>query len=161
VISGIYLDVNASWGPLAEVIEEVSSLGWLNPSSIHKGGQKARFAVEEARQSVAQLLRLKDGDRVIFTSGATEANNTAIFSTYFNSRNKPGLFEGTNLIVTTAIDHPSVLEPSLKLRSFGVDICIVDPDENGTIDSKVFCETVGEKTRLVSLMARSKSPSVN
>ncbi|MEA2337025.1 MAG: cysteine desulfurase [Thermoanaerobaculia bacterium] len=101
----IYLDNNATTPLHPAVLEAVgASLRDVfgNASSIHKEGQAARRAIEDARESVARLIAAESRD-VIFTSGGTESNNAAIFGA-------AGSDVGQH-IVTTAIEHTSVLEP--------------------------------------------------
>ena len=109
----IYLDNNATTPLHPAVLEAVgASLRDVfgNASSIHKEGQTARRGIEDARESVAALIAAEPRD-VIFTSGGTESNNAAIFGA-----------AGSDLrqhIVTTAIEHPSVLEPIVELERRG------------------------------------------
>src|SRR5918912_2702367 len=98
----VYLDNNATTPvdpvvlhALGEALRDVFG----NPSSIHKEGQTARRRIEEARESVAALIGAAARE-IVFTSGGTESNNAAIFGA------------GRNHLVTTAIEHPSVLEPA-------------------------------------------------
>lgn len=96
----VNFDANASHSALPEVGELVRAWGaeMANPSAPHKLGQRARMMVEDARASLLELLGLGDGYEVIFTSGATEANNLAVANS------------GSGTILTSAVEHPSILE---------------------------------------------------
>jgi cysteine desulfurase len=76
----VNFDANASIKPIPEVFECLASYRgeFLNPSSVHHSGQAAKRVMDEARAALAELLGLRKGDKVIFTSGATEANNAAL-----------------------------------------------------------------------------------
>ena len=118
-----YLDHNATSPPLDAVVERMS--GWLrthtgNPSSIHGEGIRARQVIDQAREEVAKLVSAKPSE-VIFTSGATEANVTAIAH----------LAEGSGPLVAVATEHPAVLAP-LKLPGRKVRYVSVDP--RGQVD---------------------------
>lgn len=112
-------DGNASLGLIPEIADSLPDYfkNCLNPSSIHKGGQKARALVEEAREDISNLLNAKDY-RVIFTSGATESCNTALWQSYFNKQD----------IITTEIEHPCVLQTINFLESFGVKKEFIEVD---------------------------------
>jgi cysteine desulfurase len=119
----IYLDNNAG-APLDPLVAESMStyLGGFvgNPSSDHVFGRRARRAVSEARQQIADLLEANDAE-IIFTSGATEANNLAIAS---------AASAGAGRILASPVEHPSCLEPihALARRGFHVDWLTVDGD---------------------------------
>ncbi|HEX3070189.1 MAG TPA: aminotransferase class V-fold PLP-dependent enzyme, partial [Thermoanaerobaculia bacterium] len=115
----IYLDNNATTPLDPAVLEAVeTSLRDVfgNASSIHKEGQTARRGIEDARESVARLIAAEARD-VIFTSGGTESNNAAIFGAVSTL--------GIHHIVTTAIEHPSVLGPAEELRRRGHEVVFV------------------------------------
>lgn len=139
----INFDRNASYGLLVEVAGELhrSGLQHLNPSSIHSGGQEARALVEEARERVGILVGASGSDRVVFTSGATEANNMAV------SLAREGK------AVCSAIEHPSVLEP---LRSFGIDVLEIAP----LFSPEAFLDACSEETKVVSLMLANNETGV-
>src|SRR5439155_24277813 len=106
-MNAIYRDNNASTPMLPAVWEAMRP--YLcdrpgNPASSHRFGRQARQALEDARERIASLLDAHP-DEVLFTSGATEANNLAIF----------GLVTAPGTIVTSTIEHPSVLEPVRQL----------------------------------------------
>ena len=123
----INLDVNASHGLLPQVEEELQSfLSHLNPSSLHMGGQAARAAIEEARMAVADLIGLprSQASKVIFTSGATEANNAAICAVFNKLFEKPLSAEqrASYAFLLSAYEHACVLEPAARLQRSGFSV---------------------------------------
>ncbi|RMD86572.1 MAG: cysteine desulfurase, partial [Candidatus Dadabacteria bacterium] len=149
------IDVNACYGLLPDVRCYLSTtdVSGLNPSSIHYGGQRARVVVENARESVRSLLKADDKDRVVFTSGATEANNTVILSLLLCGEKKGS-------IVTTAVEHPSVLAPMRLLKKFGYEIIEVKPDRSGYITEDMVLERLRDDTILVSIMLANNETGV-
>jgi len=112
----IYLDYNASTPIAPEVVEAMSrSLkeNFGNPSSSHWAGKPARAALTEARQQVAALLGASP-EEIVLTSGGSEANNHAIKGAFFALR-----WRG-NHIVTTRVEHPSVIQPCRFLEALGL-----------------------------------------
>lgn len=122
----INLDANANAPVTKSVIEAVTASmhGPTNPSSGHFGGAQARNILAAARDAVARLAVGVVEDGVIFTSGCTEANNTVLGSVKS--------LDGT--LVTTAVEHPSILSPARSLASQGVPVAIVPVQGNGVID---------------------------
>jgi cysteine desulfurase len=154
----IYLDNNATT-PLHPAVLEALGRSFRdvfgNASSIHKEGQSARHAIEDARESVAKLLAAEARD-IIFTSGGTESNNAAIFGAAGQ--------DGRHHIVTTAIEHPSVLEPVAELERRGHAVTIVAPSRHAVIDGVVDADAViaaiRPETRLVSMMLANNETGV-
>ena len=122
-----------------------------NPSSTHQFGQKARVALEQAREQVASFLHCK-ADEVIFTSGATEANNLAIQGVIRSTlRLRSG--QAKPHIVTTAIEHESVLEPCRTLEREGTaEVTYVVPNREGLIKVEDVKKAIQPNTILVSVM---------
>jgi cysteine desulfurase len=125
----VYLDHNATTPLRPEVVEAMVDVlrnvpG--NPSSPHEEGAAARRVVESARAHVAALVGAAPGD-VVFTAGATEANNSVIRS--LGSAETPWC-----RLVTTAVEHPSVREPAATLQREGSEVVWLGVDENGRID---------------------------
>lgn len=113
-------------------------------SRTHDWGGRARTAVERARDRVAAVVAAGRGD-VIFTSGATESNNLAILGL--------AAAAGTRRhIVSTAIEHPAVLEPLAELGRRGFDITLIPPGQDGAVDAEAVLDAVRHDTLLVSLM---------
>lgn len=117
-----------------------------NPSSLHSFGLEAEREVESARSTIAKSLGASDRE-IFFTSGGTEANNLAVLGAA-QSRRRLG-----NRVVTSAIEHSSVLESCKELERRGVEVVYLNPDENGKVKIEDLESAIDEKTILVSLMA--------
>lgn len=147
--ASIYFD-NAATTPLTDsVIEAMTTVmkdTFGNPSSIHAFGREANKLLRESRQDIAQLLKVPARD-IIFTSGGTESNNTAIKGYALANQNK-----GKHLI-TTAIEHHSVLHTMAYLeKTFHFEVTYLTP-KNGHISAEQVKEALREDTILVSIMA--------
>lgn len=144
----IYLDHNATT-PVAPSVRDamLPYLGALfgNPSSTYRAGREARDAVERARGQVAALLG-GEPEEIVFTSGGTEANNLALIG--FVRARGPAQAH----MVTSAIEHPSVLQPLWALAREGVEVTLVPPGPDGTLDPDEFVAALRPETVLVSLM---------
>jgi cysteine desulfurase len=114
-----------------------------NPSSAHREGARARGILAEAREAVATLLGAAPAE-VVFTSGATEANNLALRGVLTASGARRG-------VVVTAIEHASVLEPARRLADEGAAVTVVPVDAAGTVDGVRVAEACTEQTALVSV----------
>lgn len=148
VLNGIYLDYNAST-PLAPQVREAMlpylSQHYGNPSSSHWAGAPAAAAVTRARAQVAELLGCAAAE-VVFTSGGTEANNMALEGVVRAAgRARPH-------IVTTAIEHPAILEPCLYLERQGVAVTYLPVDRTGLVDPGAVAAAIRPETVLVSVM---------
>lgn len=145
----VYLD-NAATTPMdPKVIEKISSEmtnDFGNASSQHAFGRKARQVVEAARHQLAETINAEDKE-IIFTSGGSESNNTAIFGTA-RARKRIG-----KKIITTKVEHPSVLNPMKRLAQEGYEIVYLDVDEAGHINLKDLKRELTPDTILVSVMA--------
>jgi cysteine desulfurase len=142
----IYLDNNASTRLDPEVRRRMEASVDLygNPSSAHAEGQRARRAVEEARQEVAALLGAR-ADEIFFTSGGTEANALGLFGAVGHRRGR---------VVVSAAEHPSVREAAARLGATGsVEVVTVAPDGSGRLDPESVVSAIGPGTLLVSVMA--------
>ena len=117
-----------------------------NASSQHAFGRKARHVVETARHQLAETINAQDKE-IIFTSGGSESNNTAIFGTV-RARKDIG-----KKIITTKIEHPSVLNPMKRLAQEGYEIVYLDVDETGHINLDDLKRELTPDTILVSIMA--------
>ncbi len=144
----IYLDYNATTPLAPEVIDEMIPFmkeHFGNPSSSHYYGKEPREAIESARERVARLINCHP-DEVIFTSGCTESNNHALRGVA-EAYGKKG-----NHIITTAIEHPAVIEPCLYLMNQGFDVTFVPVDRNGVVDIDQLAKEIREETILISVM---------
>jgi cysteine desulfurase len=119
-------------------------------SRTHDYGQRARRAVEQARQQVAAVADASRGD-VIFTSGATESNNLTILGAA-QAADAAGPADGRRHVVTTAIEHHAVLEPVRELERRGFEVTIVQPAAGGFVDAQAMRAAIRPDTLLVSMM---------
>jgi len=144
----IYLD-NSATTPVAEAVVEAMLPHWRstygNPSSLHEAGMAARRAMEASRAEVAGCLGASP-EEIVFTSGATEANNLAILGTALAAGE-------TGHIVTTAIEHHAVLHTALWLESRGIETTVLDVDSTGRVDPSQVRDAIRDDTILVSVMA--------
>ena len=144
----IYLDNSATTKPCKESVEAITKAltnGWANPSALYNFGFDAAHAMKNARISVAKALGAEP-DRVFFTSGGTEADNWAIFSTVkrLGKRGKH--------IVTTAFEHHAVLNCMKVLESQGFEVTYLQPDSLGNITLDALKDALRPDTILVSIM---------
>ena len=154
--SRIYLDHNATT-PLDDEVGD-AMLNIMrechgNPSSIYSEGRKARFAIEAARRSIAQLLNCT-ARRIVFTGSGSEANNLAIKGMAFANRKE------RDHIITSSVEHPSVLKTCRWLEDQGFKITYLDVDEGGTVNPDDLAESITERTSLVSIMTANNETGV-
>ncbi len=154
----IYLDNNASTPIAASVTKATTSAMvelWANPSSSeHAAGSAAAAAVEKARESVAATINCRPKE-IVFCSGSTEANNLALLGSF------PALKAlGKIHIITTAIEHPSILACIAKLESQGARTTIVPVDESGRLRVVDLKAALSAETGLVSVMAANNETGV-
>jgi cysteine desulfurase len=142
----IYLD-NASTTRLRpEARAAMQSAPFANPSSLHAAGRAARKSVEDAREAIADLYG-GDPKGITFTSGATEADNLAIFGAAEALRSKG------NRVVVSSIEHPAVLEAAEHLTKSGFEAALAPVDSDGRIDLAALERLLTPSTILVSVMA--------
>lgn len=144
----VYMDNNATTAVHPEVIEEMLPYfrtRFGNPSSNHWAGQRAKSALEDAREKVARLVNC-DPSEVVFTSCATESNNTAIKGIAVARRSRG------NHIITTTVEHPSVLTPCLYLENQGCTVTCLDVDGEGMLDLEALEAAITDRTILISAM---------
>ena len=144
----IYLDNAATAKVDPEVLDSYNQITlkyFANPSSIHSLGQEASRLLDKSREQILNVLKLTHHE-VIFTSGATEANNLAIKGYCFANRSRG------NHIITSASEHPSVLNTVLELKDFGYEVTILPVNEKGAVEVKTLKAAIKENTILVSLM---------
>lgn len=144
----IYLDYNATTPVDREVaaamipfIEEK----WGNPGSSHQIGREARAAVEMARGQVAGLLKCSPQE-VVFTSGGTESNNAVLKGVAWALRKK-----GRH-VITSRIEHPSILQPAIFLMENGWEVTLLSVDSNGIVDPDDVRRALRKDTVLISIM---------
>ncbi len=146
--SVIYLDYNATTPVLPEVREAMLPyLGdeWGNPSSSYRFGSHLKSKIENAREQVADLIGAKSPREVLFTSGGTESNNTALHAVIHST--------GKTHIVTSQVEHSSVLSYCRFLQEFrGYEVTYLPVDREGLISMPDLEEAIRPDTALVSLM---------
>ncbi len=148
----IYLDYAAATPLRKEVMKAMSLLDRevsANASAIHKEGQKAKVALETARQNLATSLRVRPDD-VMFTSGGTESNNLALKGAVLAMK-KGGVRIEEIEIITLATEHPSVLNTLKELEAMGVKLFYAPIDADGLVDLREFKKLLSPRTRLVSI----------
>ena len=145
----IYLD-NASTSKVdPEVLESFNQITlnyFANASSIHRLGQESNRLLDKSREQILSLFNLKHHE-VIFTSGATEANNLAIKGYALANRSRG------NHLITVVTEHPSVLNAFKQLEKYGYEITILPVNKNGVVEVKSLKAAIKDNTILVSVMA--------
>jgi len=117
-----------------------------NPSSLHSWGNEARKAMEDARAKIVVLVGAKKSEEIFFTSGGTESNNLAIKGVAYRDKDR------RNHIVTTTIEHMSVVNPCKSLMREGFNVSYVPVDKYGVVNVQSLEEAITDKTILVSVM---------
>lgn len=154
----IYFDNAATTRPslaVLECFEKENEQCFANPSSRHAYGREAYRKLENARLSILKSLSLSNDYRVLFTSGASESNNLAI-----KGIAKEYLRRGKR-IVTTQVEHPSVLEAFRSLEKEGFEVIYLPTKEDGTVDPETLKENMNKETILVSIMATNNETGSN
>jgi cysteine desulfurase len=157
----VYLDYNATTPVDPGVLDAMLpyfSADFANASSIHTPGQRARAAVETAREQVAALIGAKPQE-IVFTSGGTESDNHAIFGVISAQVAQPIL--GVRLsssqpapphIITTTIEHEAVLNTCQALETQGVSVTYLPVDREGQVDPEAVREAIRPETVLITVM---------
>ncbi len=153
----LYMDANATTPLLPEVVASMAPFWtehFANPSSVHQPGQRARAALEHAREQVAALLGCRPSE-IIFTSGGTESNNLALFGALqLHPEHRPHL-------ITSVIEHDAVLRAAEALQKRGdVDVTFLPCTTAGRIDPAVLAAAITPRTRLVSIMLANNETGV-
>ncbi|MBM7653164.1 cysteine desulfurase family protein [Neobacillus cucumis] len=144
----IYFDNSATTRPYKEVLDSfltVSTEYYGNPSSLHSMGGQAENLLTQAREQVAKLLKVKPFE-IYFTSGGTESNNTAIKGAAYMNRNR-----GQH-IITTRVEHASVLAAMEQLNDEGFEITYLPVDQDGRVSAADVAKSIRKDTILVSIM---------
>ena len=140
----VYFDNSATTKPYEEVIEEVSNTMreyFANPSSAHSLGFKAEQKLKECRESIAGTIKAQS-DEIIFTSGGSESNNFLL----------RGFSKSGNHIITSTVEHPSVLNTFKALEKEGVKVSYISLKENGQIDIEELLNAITKDTVIVSII---------
>ncbi len=148
----VYCDANATTPLLPEVMEAMRPY-WMeqfgNASSIHMHGQAAHRAVDQARETLARFFKCREAE-VVFNSGGTEGDNTAIF----------GLLHPGDHFITTSIEHSAVLKAAERVAERGVEVTFVAPQRSGLIDPEDIRRALRPNTRLISVMLANNETGV-
>ena len=148
----VYMDANATTPLLPDVVEAMHPY-WIedfgNASSIHMEGQRARTAIDRARETMAEFFHCHDAE-VVFNSGGTEGDNTALF----------GLLRPGDHLITTAIEHSAVLQAAQRLAARSVEVTYVAPLASGLIDPEEVRRALRPQTRLISVMLANNETGV-
>ncbi len=148
----VYMDANATTPLLPEVLEVMRPF-WIerfgNASSIYFEGQQARTAVDHARETLAQFFDCREAE-VVFNSGGTEGDNTAIF----------GLLRAGDHFITTAIEHSAVLRAAERVAERGVEVTYIAPHPDGLIDPEAIRAALTPRTRLISVMLANNETGI-
>lgn len=151
-----YFDHNATTplaGPVLDGMMEALRDGFGNASSIHQEGQRARHLVEQARRELAALVNA-DPKEIVFTSGGTEADNTAIFGAITADPRPAKHF------VTTTIEHPAVLHAADRLEQQGIAVTRIPVGASGAVDPREVTRALRAETVLVSVMHANNETGV-
>jgi len=148
----VYMDSNATTPLLPEVVEAMCPY-WTeyfgNASSIHQHGQHAHAAVDRARETMARFFNCHAAE-VVFNSGGTEGDNTAIF----------GLLHPGDHFITTSIEHSAILQAAKRMAQHGVETTFVAPQPSGLIDPTDILRAIRPETRLISVMLANNETGV-
>lgn len=146
----IYLDHNATTPVDRRVLEKMLPYFcevYGNAASIdHIHGNRAKQVVDDARQTIAKVLGCRKESEIVFTSGATESNNLALIGAFRRFRDKG------NHIISSAIEHPAVLDALNYLQSEGAEITLLPVDSNGAVDLEMLEKAIKKETILISVM---------
>jgi cysteine desulfurase len=151
-----YLDNNATTQVAPEVYEAMIPYlteDYFNPSSMYEPARQTSHAVAAARKSIADCLGHVDPKEILFTACATESNNTAILGSAHGNPNR-------RRIITTAVEHPAVLEVCRELERNGYTVTYLGVDREGRLDVREFIRALSPNTLLVSIMHANNETGV-
>lgn len=143
----VYLDNSSTTKPCKTAVRYINkalTAEWGNPSSLHRLGMEAEIALSEARETVARSVSAR-ADEIIFTGSGTEANNTSLLSC-LKAKKRGGR------VITTAIEHPSVLETVKRLEIEGLEVIRLKPQRDGTVSLCDLENALSSDTVMVSMM---------
>jgi len=155
-VSIIYLDNNATTQVAPEVVEAMMPYltgEYFNPSSMYEAARGPADAITEARKKIARLLGAAKPAEVLFTSCASESNNTAVFGTIAANPER-------RHIVTTAVEHPAIFEVARDLQRRGFEVDFIPVDTQGRINTNEFVRALRPDTLLVSVMHANNESGV-
>ncbi|NJL89367.1 MAG: cysteine desulfurase [Coleofasciculaceae cyanobacterium SM2_1_6] len=144
----IYLDHSATTPTRPEAIDllqQVMTTYWGNPSSLHEWGQRAATVLETARMQVAGLIRAADPESIVFTSGGTEANNLAIFGVAHQ-------YTTPQHLIISQVEHSAISQPASWLESRGWQVTRLGVDRLGQVDPTELERAIQPNTVLISII---------
>jgi cysteine desulfurase len=152
----IYADNNATTAVAPEVIASILPYleqEYFNPSSMYEASRAAADAVEASRKTVARFLNAGSSNQILFTSCATESNNTAILGAAKANPER-------RHVITTSVEHPAVLEVCTELERSGYDVTFLPVDPSGQLDVLDFVRALTPETLLVTIMHANNETGV-
>jgi cysteine desulfurase len=156
-MSVVYADNNATTAPLPEAVEAMLPFltsNWYNPSSMYAPAHDVGKAVAEARKSVARFLGVRgDPNQILFTSCATESNNTALWGA---AKAHPE----RKHIITSAVEHPAILEVCKDMARNGYEVSFIGVDSSGQLRIDEFVRALRKDTLLVTMMHANNETGV-
>ena len=133
-----------------EVMQKTESEHFGNPSSTHSWGQKSRSVIENARNQMADSIGCSPYE-IIFTGGGTESNNLVLYNLIDNPKNH---------VITSAIEHPAILNVLAHMKKFGIETTILKVDNTGLINPDHLKKTIRKNTGLISIMYANNETGV-
>ncbi len=152
----IYVDNNATTAIAPEVLAAMQpyfTSDYFNPSSMYAAARSSSEAIETARRTIARCLGGIEPDQLLFTGSATESNNAALFGTVQANPER-------RHVITTAVEHPSVLEIGKELERRGLDVTFLPVNRNGELVINAFVRALRKDTMLVSIMMANNETGV-
>jgi cysteine desulfurase len=152
----VYVDNNATTSIAPEVLAVMQPYltdDYFNPSSMYDAARSSAAAIERARQTVARCLGGIDADQILFTGSATESNNAALFGTVQANPER-------RHVITTAIEHPSVLEIGKELERRGLEVTFLPVDRHGELVLDDYIKALRQNTLMVSIMMANNETGV-
>ena len=152
----VYVDNNATTAIAPEVLgvmQPYLTSDYFNPSSMYDAARSSAEAIESARRTVASCLGGIDPDQIIFTGSATESNNAALFGTVQANPER-------RHVITTTIEHPSVLEIGKELEHRGLEVTFLSVDRNGELVFDDYIRALRSDTLMVSIMMANNETGV-
>ncbi|RLB65355.1 MAG: cysteine desulfurase NifS [Deltaproteobacteria bacterium] len=152
----IYADNNATTAVAPEVVEAIQpflTAEYFNPSSMYEASRSTSDAIKQSRRTVASFLNAGSSAQILFTSCATESNNTAIYGVAKANPKR-------RHIITTAVEHPAVLEVCKDLQRSGYEVDFLPVDSQGQLDMRDFVRVLRPDTLLVSVMHANNETGV-
>ena len=152
----VYVDNNATTAIAPEVLEVMQpylTTDYFNPSSMYDAAKSSARAIQEARKTIANCFEAGDPEQILFTGSATESNNAALFGTVQANPQR-------RHIMTSAVEHPSVLEVCKELQRRGLDVDFLPVNQQGELAMDEYVKTLRSDTLLVSIMLANNETGV-